>query len=136
MKNISRVSKAIKLVLISIILEGSVYSQNVENIFSGSTNQIIWLGVDFTQVRILGDIGTVSSSELLPLFDNINLLIISESEKYDFKQALRKSAIEFDLNLVNELNSRIDAEKIIIYASPNENNRIDEELIGNLVKTV
>jgi len=135
MKNKNSASKAIKLVLISIILQVSVYSQNVENIFSDSANQIIWLGVDFTQTRIIGNIGTVSTLELLPLFDKINLLIISERDKYNFEKALHKSKIAFDLHLVNKINSGIDAEKIVTYASSlYDSNRINVELIANLVK--
>jgi hypothetical protein len=134
MKTISSLSLTMLVVLITLIVNGTVKAQNVEDIFNGSAKEITWLGVDFTQVRLMGDLGTVSTIELLPLFDQINLLIISESEKYDFNKALRKSEIPFDLSLVDKINSNIDVDKLIIKASSYDNKRIDEKLISNIVK--
>jgi hypothetical protein len=111
-----------------------IFSQNLENIFNHSGDDIIWLGLDFTQVRLVGDLGTVSREELIPLFDDINRLVISESSKYNFEAALRRDEIPYDIEIATKLNSAIDPGKIIAYASSDEQGRLNAETISVLVK--
>jgi hypothetical protein len=110
------------------------FSQDLRNIFNHSGDEIVWLGLDFTQVKLVGELGTVNKNELIPLFDDMNRLIISESTKYNFEAALRRDNIPYDLEVVTKLNSVLDPGKAIAYASSDEGGRLNEETISVLVK--
>jgi hypothetical protein len=95
--------------------------------------EIVWLGLDFTQVRIVGPLGTVDKNELKELFDDINMVVITERSKYNFEAALRKDEVPYNLKIVTGLNSEIDPGKAIAYASKEES-RLNEEAISVLIK--
>ena len=111
----------------------SATAQSAADIFNSSKTEITWLGVDFTQVKVLGETGTVSPSEMVGLFAKINDVIINEGEKYDFKKALNKNDVPYDLGSVTKANAEIDGEKILSTSSA-EKGRITPETIAELVK--
>ena len=119
--------------LLLCLNQATLNAQSASDIFNSSKTTITWLGVDFTQVKVVGETGTVSPSELISLFEKINGVIINESDKYNFKEALNKSDIPYDLGPVNKLNGEIDTETILSSSSA-EKGRIDEALIATLVK--
>jgi hypothetical protein len=110
------------------------YSQDAGDIFTQSKAKIVWLGVDFTQVQLIGPLGTVSPEELLPLFDQINELIVNEWDKFNFREALRKRDIPYDLGPVAELNAQIDPYNIIIPSASSYDRFIDVDQVAGLVK--
>lgn len=129
-------NKPVFALLTGILLslsQATLNAQSAADIFNSSKTDITWLGVDFTQVKVVGEMGTVSPSELISLFEKINAVIINEGEKYNFKEALNKSDIPYDLGPVNKLNGEIDTENILTSSSA-EKGRIDEALIASLVK--
>jgi hypothetical protein len=126
-----------KVVLLSLLIfsvQNIAFSQSIDDIFSRSGKKIVWLGLDFTQVKIVGPLGTVDKQELIPLFDDMNRLVISERTKYNFEAALRKDEVPYDLEVVTSLNSALDPGKAIAYASSNAGGRLNEEAISVLVK--
>ena len=129
-----RIAKKILCFLLIFPIHNMIFSQNLENIFNHSGDDIVWLGLDFTQVRLVGDLGTVSRAELIPLFDDINRLVVSESSKYNFEAALRRDEIPYDIEIATKLNSAIDPGKAIAYASSDEQGRLNAETISVLVK--
>jgi hypothetical protein len=132
-KNIvTRIAFLFALLILSA--QYSVYSQKVDDIFSRTGEKIVWLGIDFTQVKLIGPLGTVDKKELIPLFDDMNRLIVSERTKYNFETALRKDEVPYDLEVVTKLNSEIDPGTIISYNSSDEGGRLSEEAISVLVK--
>jgi hypothetical protein len=120
--------------ILLVMFAGSTQGQKLSDIFSNNNQSIIWLGVDFTQVKIMGEMGTVDKSELIPLFSKINLLIVSERDKFNLKDALRKKEIPYDLGIVNKLNYQTDVAQMITTASNLNSDRINKELISDLVK--
>lgn len=121
------------LCLFAGLFQSAVLSQSAASIFNSSKTKITWLGVDFTQVKVLGETGTVSPSEMVDLFAKINDVIINESDKYNFKEALNKSDIPYDLGPVTKANEGIDTENLLS-SSSDEKGRITEEMIAGLVK--
>jgi hypothetical protein len=111
----------------------NVVGQKISGILSDHDSPVFWLGVDFTQAQIMGAMGTVDQNELLGLFDKINLLIVTERDKYNIKDALRKKEVPYDLTTVNKQNYQIAPEKIIVTASNLNSGRINQELIASLV---
>ena len=108
-------------------------AQSAASIFNSSKTMITWLGVDFTQVKVVGETGTVTSAELIPLFEKINGVIVNEADKYNFKEALSKDDVPYDLGPVTKINGNIDAETLLSSSSA-EKGRITEEGIAKLVK--
>jgi len=117
-----------------LAINGICFSQGVEDIFRRNGETVVWLGIDFTQVKLIGPLGTVEKEELIPLFDDMNRLIISERTKYNFEAALRKDEVPYDLEVVTKLNSAIEPGKIISYSSSDQEGRLNEEAISVLIK--
>jgi len=134
MKNNTIIRKGLVLAILIISMNNFGFSQSRQDIFIRTGAKIVWMGLDFTQVRMVGPLGTVDKDELLPLFDKINMIVISERTKYNFKAALRKDEIPYNLEIVSKLNSEIDPGKAIAYASNDEGGRLNEESISVLVK--
>jgi hypothetical protein len=134
MKNKKVIQKVLIIIIILITVQTTGNAQKTEDIFRHSGDDIVWLGLDFTQVRLVGDLGTVSRGELIPLFDDINRLVISESSKFNFEAALRRDKIPYDIEIATKLNSDIDPGKAIAYASSDEQGRLNAETISVLVK--
>ncbi len=133
MKNFNSVKKVFTaaFLLSSMFLSG--YSQKQQDIFNRMGPEIVWLGLDFTQVRIVGPLGTVDKNELKQLFEDINMVVITEKDKYNFEAALRKDEVPYNLKIVTSLNSEIDPSEVVAYASKEET-RLNEEAISVLIK--
>jgi len=127
-------SRSAMAVLWAAFFFTSAFSQDAGDIFDQSKVKVVWLGVDFTQVQLIGPLGTVGADELVPLFDQINGLIVDERDKFNFREALRKRDIPYDLGPVSELNSTIDPYSIIVPASSSFDRFLDPEQIAGLVK--
>jgi len=134
MKNKIFIKRAFLAGMMLLSLNSIGFSQSVEDIFRRNGETIVWLGLDFTQVKLVGPLGTVEKEELIPLFEGMNRLIISEREKYNFETALRKDEVPYDIEVVTKLNSAIDPGKVISYSSSDENGRLSEETISVLIK--
>lgn len=102
------------------------------DIFSSKTS-LSWMGVDFTQVKVLGETGTVSTVEMINLFAKINDVVINESEKYNFKEALNRMEVPYDLDPVTKANAGIDPDKLLSNSSA-EKDRITVKSIDGMVK--
>ena len=134
MKSIAIIRKALVLAILIISMNNAAYSQKQQAIFNRMGPEIVWLGLDFTQVRMVGPLGTVDKNELIQLFEDINMVVITERSKYNFEAALRKDEVPYNLEIVTKLNSEIDPNKAIAYASQEERARLNEEAISVLIK--
>ena len=108
-------------------------AQNASSLFNNSKVPVTWMGVDFTQVKVLGETGTVSAVEMIDLFGKINDLIINESEKYNIREALRRTEVPYDLDAVTKANAGIDPDELISNKS-GDKGRVSEETIAKAVK--
>ncbi len=134
MKNINIIKKGLVLAILIFSLQNSGYSQSRKDVFVRTGPKIVWLGLDFTQARLIGPLGTVGEHELIPLLNEINMVVISERTKYNFEAALRKDEVPYNLEIAARLNSGIDPGKAIAYTSNDEGVRLSEETISVLVK--
>jgi hypothetical protein len=134
MKLTSFANRLLTLVLLSITVFFNASSQSRQDIFNRTGPEIVWLGLDFTQIKLIGPLGTVDKDEIVPLFDDINRVVITERSKYNFEAALRKDKVPFNLEIVTRLNSGIRPEEVIVYNSSNENSNLNEESVSVLVK--
>jgi hypothetical protein len=120
-------------ILAVMIIPLALTAQDTKKIFDYPGCRIIWHGVDFSQVKLNGDLGTVSPEELIPLFYKINLVIVDESFKYDFTSALQRY-VPYDLGCINAINAAMDVENSLSHAHSFDKGRITPELIAEHVK--
>src|SRR5688572_24658962 len=113
------------LVAIAGLLQ-PVFSQSAKEIFNSGT-PITYLGVDFTQARLINDAGASATDLKEKHFPGINQVVINEPKKYDLEKAFKKP-ITNDISVTEKVNANIDADKIKSSSSSDES-RLDEAAI-------
>jgi hypothetical protein len=113
------------------------YSQTAEDLFTSSDTKISWLGIDFSNVRLIGDFSQFSGAgEKNPsqiknkYFPAWNRLILDEREKYDVAGMLRKDKVFYDIEMIMEINESAPLEEMETYNAP----IYSKEDIGEFVK--
>ena len=112
----------------------SLSAQTLKDVFTSSETQILYLGIDYTEVRVINNTsGTgVQVRDFFPLINNV---VITEPKKYDLEGAFNKSSINNSLGIVTKRNEKINGENILSTES-SDYNRLKEEDISNLVKGI
>lgn len=119
-------------VLSILIYSTSLNAQDAKKFFSSQDVKTTWLGVDFSEVRVMGDAGATPAEMKDRYFVSINDVIVAETEKYNIADAFRKLNVNIDLTPVSKQNSKIDQEKIKTYNLA-DLNRFTPELINKIV---
>ncbi|HKH61411.1 MAG TPA: hypothetical protein VKA49_11300 [Flavitalea sp.] len=94
-----------------------VFSQTAKEAFSGSP--ITYLGIDFTQARLINDAGASGTDLKEKHFPGINQVVINEPKKYDLEKAF-KTTVTSDISVTEKANATIDADKIKSSSSSDE----------------
>jgi len=120
-------------ILTALILagySGKLFAQDVNSVFS--TKEIVWFGVDFSNVKLVG-----TSTDFANLndirdkqFNAINNLFISEPEKYDPKKAFKKDKVTNDFSVVEKRNISMDIDKLLVQTE----NTLSKETIEGMIK--
>jgi len=113
-------------------LHSAAGAQSSPNPFAAEV-PLVYLGVDFTQVRVINDASAIPSDIKNRHFEGINLLIITEVKKFDWQKALEKTNISNDLSLVKARNDKVDETKIMSTTTADET-RLKQEDIEKMVK--
>jgi hypothetical protein len=106
-------------------------AQSIHDVFAPVV-PVTWYGIDFSEARYFGDPGTVDSREMISLFSAINLLMVSEPEKYQIGKFFSKKQVLPSLSMIDAHNKRIDPERIMSLDF-SEYNRMDVEFIKKMV---
>ncbi|MBS1948517.1 MAG: hypothetical protein JST47_12190 [Bacteroidetes bacterium] len=109
---INMVKSGLVLLFVYLVACTTVFSQTAKEVFSNSETQILYLGVDFTKAKIIGEHANefdIRSKD----YPGLNDLIVAEPKKYELKLSFHKSFIDHDLGEVAVRNSKINAEDII-----------------------
>lgn len=85
----------------------NVNAQTAKDVFDRE-QKIVFLGVDFTKARIIGDAGADADKIVEAHFPGINQKIVNEAKKFDVADAFNRSEVSTDISLVNKRNSKID----------------------------
>lgn len=89
-----------------------LFAQTLKDVFTNSETPIFYLGIDFTQNRII-DYATANEIDIRDRqYTAINDLIVNEPKKYDIAEAFHKSYIDHDLGPVAKRNEKANAEAI------------------------
>lgn len=104
-------------------------AQTLKDFFSSSEVPLTYLGVDFTQAKVLNEIAANAMDIRDRQFAAINQVIVNEPKKYDFQKAFSKTVVTNDISLTNEKNGKIDAEKIVATEEPKFTNVTIESIV-------
>lgn len=117
--------------LASFFLVVSSQAQTLKEFFNNGT-PLTYLGVDFTQARVIGEPVTAANDMRDRFFPGINNVIIGEPKKYDITGAFH-TQVTSDLEAVKKRNAAINEDKIKSENSA-DYNRLKPADIDKLVK--
>ncbi len=111
----------------------AVQAQKLKNFLDNQDSSFTWLGVDFTQARVIADAGVDATDVINRHFAGINQVIVNEPKKYDVPGSLRHKNVTYDISLVNKHNLTTSSETL---KSDNANDfhRLTPEDVAKLVK--
>ena len=98
------------LLIVLAVANSDVFAQS-KPVFAPDV-PFVYLGVDFTEVRVINDASATPSDIKNRHFAGINQLIITEGKKYDWQKALGKTNLTNDISLVTAKNEKVDESKI------------------------
>jgi hypothetical protein len=90
----------------------SISAQSFKDVFTNSETPIFYLGIDFTQTRLIDDADANQIDILDHQYAAINDVIVNEPKKYELAEAFHKSEIDHDLGYVDKKNEKANAEAI------------------------
>lgn len=110
MKSFTMQRKMSLLLLASLFFVVNSKAQTLKEFFTSGT-PLTYLGVDFTQARVIGEAVTDANDIRDRFFGSINNVIIAEPKKYDIAGAFH-TQVTADLELVKKRNAAISTETI------------------------
>ena len=119
--------------LIVLIYCVSSQAQTFNDIFNDQT-EIVWLGLDFTKTKVIGDKESWVNREPLDLFEAWNQLMINEADKYNVAVALHKNKVKPALEVTMAHNKNLSTEDIFVTSYLPEY-KLSTEAIQGVVNT-
>jgi hypothetical protein len=114
-------------------LAQKVYTKN--DVFT--TDKIIWFGIDYTYVKLKGEyeapgnpLYKTPAQVVEDLFEDINTIVASEPNKYNFKKAFDKKTVENDVMIVEKRNKKVDPIGLVIH----NDYKIDKGKVAEAIK--
>ena len=86
-------------------------AQTFQDYFKPETN-VTWLGIDFTDVKVIGHTDMELEDLATRQFQGINELVLAEPKKFDLPKAFHKESVASDLSLVKAKNKGISDSQI------------------------
>jgi len=113
------------------------FSQTVKDFFSNSSISLTYLGIDYTQNRLINDPGGNASDIKGRLYNSMNEVVVNEMGKnYNIAGAFdRSGAVTTDIAAVTARNEKINASEIMSSA-PSDFTRLKEDDIEKCVKAL
>ena len=113
--------KKIYFALLMSLFTISANSQTAQDLFR-SDSRITWLGIDFSHVRLIGNFaefyeaGTKGPVQIITdYFPKWNRIVLDESEKYDIRGMLWRMDIDYDIDMIMDLNYRANPDSMESY---------------------
>ncbi|HEY8915444.1 MAG TPA: hypothetical protein VIM87_03370 [Chitinophaga sp.] len=123
--------KHISLLLAAMLSVVSTQAQTLKDFFS-SDEPLTYLGIDFTQARVIGEPVTDANDMRDRNFPAINAVVVNEPKKYDIAAAFHKT-VNTDLALVNKHNETTNT-ATLKSDNASDYNRLKQEDVEKLVK--
>jgi hypothetical protein len=116
-----------------------VSAQTKADIFNES-NEITWLGLDFTQTNFIGtafqfkDAGEITDAEFRDKYAlGWNQLFINEQKKFNVAEAVHRTDVKYATDITEKQNAGIKGREIFTN-EPDKYKKLDEAKISSLVK--
>ncbi len=107
------------LLLLFCFSINSLFSQTIEDVFTTSKLPMDFVGLDFSNVKLIGSEGFSDPAKIQSYYFNTwNGLMISEEEKYNIKKAFMKSDVDYHLGVVEALNGEVDYIDLVTNETP------------------
>lgn len=110
MQSFTMQRKMTLVLLASLFFVVNSQAQTLKEFFNNGT-PITYLGVDFTQARVIGEAVTDANDIRDRFFSSINNVIVGEPKKYDLAAAFR-AQVTSDVDAVKKRNAAINTETI------------------------
>lgn len=110
MKSFNMQRKMSLLLLASLFVVVNSHAQSLKDFFTNNT-PLTYLGVDFTQARVIGEAVTDANDIRDRFYSSMNNVIIAEPKKYDLAGAFH-TEVTSDLDLVKKRNAAINTDHI------------------------
>jgi len=123
--------KRLFLLLAATLSVVSTQAQTLKDFFS-SSEPLTYLGIDFTQARVIGEPVTDANDMRDRNFPAINAVVVNEPKKYDIAAAFHKT-VNTDLALVNKHNETTNT-ATLKSDNASDYNRLKQEDVDKLVK--
>jgi hypothetical protein len=105
--------KQIKTLFMLLLVASFASAQDRSDVFKHET-KIIWLGLDFSEAKLIGDRERLGSeSDIKHLMEAWNNLIINEGEKYDLAKAFDKATVERNIQPTLDNNAGLDGLSLV-----------------------
>jgi hypothetical protein len=103
-----------KTLFVTCLLALSIASraQTLKDFFANEAAPTTFLGIDFSQARLINDPGGNPSGMVDKVFPSINDLMIKEAKKYDVGSAFRHKTMDHDFTGVTKDNAAINADAL------------------------
>ncbi len=100
------------LIIALLLCLNGAFAQTLKDVFTNSETPVFYLGIDFTQTKLIDD-ATANEMDIRDRqYDAINDVIVAEPKKYDLAGAFHKSEVDHDLGYVAKKNEKANAEAI------------------------
>jgi hypothetical protein len=126
------------LVVLFFLNVKSVFAQTKEDLLAGTTD-ITWLGMDFSQMKFIGDAsqfkdkGEITNADMKDKYiPGWNQLFINEAKKYDVAKVVHRTEVKYAIDVADHANSNI--KKDFFSNDPSEMNSLDAAKVEGLVK--
>jgi len=126
-----------QFLVLFVFLSFQGFTQTAKDIFTVNDYEFTWLGIDYSQVKLIGDFSQISgvrevspSSLKSKYFPAWNNLVINERFKYNIEGALRKTNLQYDISEVTVKNAEARLEEMEVYNNPNYNQEKIQEIVN------
>lgn len=109
-----------------------VQAQSVKDVFN-KESKIVFLGLDFTRVKIIGEPLSKTDDIVAKQFTLINQKFVNERKKFDLNKVFNKPNLSTAIGMVNKRNEAIDPDQLLSEDS-DDYQRLEKNDIEMLVK--
>lgn len=122
----------IAVFIFGVFAFAQVQAQSVKDVFN-KENKIVFLGLDFTRVKIIGEPLSKTDDIVAKQFTLINQKFVNERKKFDLNKVFNKPNLSTAIGMVNKRNEAIDPDQLLSEDS-DDYQRLDKNDIETLVK--
>lgn len=130
--------KRLQSLMLALLLSVNLFAQSKADIFDADKS-ITWLGMDFTQVKFIGeatqwsDAGEITNSQMRDkYFPGWNALFISEKDKYKVADAVRRAEVDYAIDVTEKANNALKGN--FFENDGNLYHSLDDKKVADLVK--